>query len=79
MSLQIRSLQTKIMLWSGLSLLIVAAVLIGYAAVAPREAARQTAEAQAIAAASADAGRIQAEVEVALDTARALAQALSAL
>nr|MBP7691603.1 HAMP domain-containing protein [Anaerolineales bacterium] len=79
MSLQIRSLQTKIMLWSGLSLLIVAAVLIGYAAVAQREAARQTAEAQAIAAASADAGRIQAEVEVALDTARALAQALSAI
>ncbi|MEW5961316.1 MAG: HAMP domain-containing protein, partial [Chloroflexota bacterium] len=75
----LRSIQMKIALWTGLCLLLAAAVLIAYAAVAIRNTAIDAAEEQGVAVAKSEAAAIKAEIEVALDAARTLAQALAAI
>ena len=77
--LRLKSIQVKITLWAGLCLLIASTLFTGHAATTLRSAAIAAAEEQALAVAQAEAGKIKAEIEVALDAARALAQALSAI
>ena len=79
MRLQIRSIQMKIVLWAGLCLVLTAAGLVGYAAVTAQQAARETAQTQALVAAENRAAEVDANVEAALDAARTLAQALAAI
>jgi len=76
---QIKSIQIKIALWAGFSLLLVAVILIGYAVVTLRNQAMEAAQDQAIAISQSESGVIKAEIEVALDAARTLAQALTAV
>lgn len=73
------SIQRKIMFWGGLCLVLAATAIIGYAAVSLRNSELRAAQERAIALAEAKATYIDAEVEVSLDTARALAHALSAV
>lgn len=75
----IKSVQSKIALWTGGCLLLLAMVLIVYAILTQRSAAIQTAEFQAKEQAYHEASVIQAEVEEALDSARTLAQVLAAM
>ncbi|MCP4542071.1 MAG: HAMP domain-containing protein [Chloroflexi bacterium] len=77
--MQVKSIQVKIALWAGFSLLLVAVILIGYAVVTLRNQAMDAAQAQAIAMSQSESGIIKAEIEVALDAARTLAQALTAI
>lgn len=76
--LQLRSIQSKIALWTGLCLLVLSAALIGYAALRLRTEALITARGEVISIAQAQAAKIDAEIQVALDTARTMAQALRA-
>lgn len=75
---QIKSIQLKITLWTGVCLFLAASVIIGYAAMSLRRVATSAAEDQAVALAEADAATIKAELETALDASRTLAQVLSA-
>ena len=77
--LQIKSIQMKIALWAGACLLMLALVLTGYGVWRLRTQAMNNAQESAIALAKAEAAQIQAEVELALDAARTMAQALSAV
>ena len=67
----------KMTLWTGLCLFITAAITIAYAAFSLRDTAINTAKQQAIAVASANAISVNEDIEVALNTARTLAQLLS--
>ncbi len=74
---RIKSIQIKIALWTGLSLLLLATIIIGIAAISLRNTAIETAEQQAVVVAESEAARVEAELETALDTVRTLAQAWS--
>jgi methyl-accepting chemotaxis protein len=73
------SIQFKIGLWAGTCLFLAAVIIIGYAAVTLRAEAIKTAEEKALTQANFEASSIRAEMEVALDAARTMAQALSAI
>ena len=84
--MKFKSLQLKIAFWAGMCLLITAAVIVAYAALAMRSQAKVASD-EAIASAKKyetavakeRANAIQGTLEVALDTARALAQTLSGI
>jgi GAF domain-containing protein/HAMP domain-containing protein len=73
------SLQLKITVWTGLTLTIVSIVLVSYSVIASRNEALAFAEAEALAIADSQAQTLRAESEIPLDTARALAQAFTAI
>jgi GAF domain-containing protein/HAMP domain-containing protein len=73
------SLQLKITVWTGATLVVVSIILISYTAITSREEAIRFAESDALSLASAQAGFLRAESEIPLDTARALAQALTSI
>ncbi len=75
--LQPRSIETKIALFAGLCLIAAASVIIAYAALSLRASAIETAKQRAIAEAETKSVSINEEMEVALNAARLLAQALS--
>ncbi len=76
---RIRSIQTKIVLWAGLCLLLLAVGVIAYAAFTQRATALESARKEAMAAARSQAAAVDAEIEVALDAARTLAQQFAGL
>jgi methyl-accepting chemotaxis protein len=75
---QLNSIQTKIVLWSGLTILVVVSALIVYSAVSLVNTSITIIENQVQAEARYAAMRTRAQLEISLDTARALAQALEA-
>ena len=82
--MRLRSIQQKIAVWSGACLIATAAIIVAYSTVtltgvarSAREKAIRSAEMHATAVTQRIAGEIKARVEVALDSARTLAQALS--
>ncbi len=84
--MKIKSLQLKISLWAGLCLLLTAGAIIGYSASTTirraniaREDAIKNAEDYVVSISKQHANHIRAEFEVALDTARTLAQTLSGI
>ncbi|MCX7680738.1 MAG: methyl-accepting chemotaxis protein [Anaerolineae bacterium] len=77
--LRFKSIQSKIALWTGICLLVLSLALIGYGALRLRSEALITARKEVTSLAEANAARIDAEIEVALDTARTMAQALRAV
>ena len=66
-------------MWGGVCLAVAAAVIVAYSAFSVRNTASEAARERVIAMARAEAARFQAEIEVALDTARTLAQTFSAI
>ena len=76
---KLNSIQTKISLWTGLSLLLIAAIIITVAATSLRSQAIEDAEAISVAVAQSEAARIQAMIEIALDAARTMAQSLEGI
>ena len=74
-----RSLRLKITVWTGLIIASSTIILIGYSAITGRQAAIDSATKEALAITSSEARLIQADTEIPLDTARALAQALTSL
>ncbi len=75
---QIKSIQFKITLWSGICLFLLAAILVGYAGATSRLQGIQLATEKAAAMAESEAAVIMAEIDVALDAARTLAHAFEA-
>jgi methyl-accepting chemotaxis protein len=69
---QLKSIQWKIILWTGLCMLVAVASVGTFSAVRLREMSIQAAQDQAIAEARSAAGVIDSEIEVALDAARTL-------
>jgi methyl-accepting chemotaxis protein len=83
-NMRLKSVQQKIAVWSGCCLIVTAAIIVVYSTVtltdvarSAREKAIQSAETRATEIAQRIAGDIKAKIEVALDSARTLAQALS--
>ena len=74
-----RSLRVKITVWAGLILTGGSIILIGYSTITGRQAAIDAATKEALAITSSEALLIRADTEISLDTARALAHALTAL
>jgi methyl-accepting chemotaxis protein len=74
---QIRSIQFKIVLWAGICLFLAAVIIIGYAASTLRTTAIEAAENGVLAQANFQSSSIKADLEVALDAARTMAQAFS--
>ncbi|MBI9047367.1 MAG: hypothetical protein JEZ06_22965 [Anaerolineaceae bacterium] len=72
-------LQVKIVLWAGLCLLILAIGIITFSSITLYNKTTQSTEDFYIAQAEAKSGEIKAEIEVALDSARALAHVLTAV
>ncbi len=79
MNTRFKSIQAKITLWVGACLLLLVIALVAYAAVSQRSTAIAMAEGQAAAIAKAEGQNIQAELEVAMDAARTMARALTAI
>jgi methyl-accepting chemotaxis protein len=77
--LQITSLQVRIGLWGGLCLLLLAASVIGYAVFSARTQALEAATADVQSQAAAAAGVVKAELEIAMDASRTLAQSMEAV
>lgn len=77
--IQFKSIQLKIALWTGCCLLLVAVATIAYAAHALRNTALEVAQATEMTTAQAQAATVDAEIELAFDAARTLAQVLSAI
>ncbi len=75
----LKSLQAKLSLWIGLTLVVVSGSLIAFALVTSHQAAVTSADENVRANARLTSTQIKAQVEVALDAARTLAQALSAV
>lgn len=73
------SLQLKITFWMVTILAVVSISLIAYSAITSRQEAIRFAESDVLSEAEARAGFVRAEAEIPLDTARALAQALTAV
>ncbi|PKN93532.1 MAG: hypothetical protein CVU44_09275 [Chloroflexi bacterium HGW-Chloroflexi-6] len=73
------SLQLKITIWMGLTLAVVSTILVAYSVITSRQEAIRFAESDVLSDAEAQAGFIRAEAEIPLDTARALAQAFTAV
>jgi methyl-accepting chemotaxis protein len=78
-NLQMKSIQIKITLWAGLCLLALSLILTGYAVWRLRIQAMAAAQEEATALAETNAASVKAEIEVALDLARTMAQALTAV
>ena len=78
-NIRLKSIQVKIAFWAGCCLLLAAAVIIAYTAISIYSTTITMAEEEGVALAQMQANRIDAEIEVALDAARTLAQTLSAL
>ncbi|MCK6625313.1 MAG: GAF domain-containing protein [Anaerolineae bacterium] len=76
--LQLKSIQLKIALWTGVCLLLTATIIIAYAALSLRRTAVEIAENRALAVAETQANVVQTKIETALTTARTLAQVLAA-
>jgi methyl-accepting chemotaxis protein len=74
-----KSIQMKIALWGGFCLLLATVILIGYAVVTLRNHAMDAAQEGALALSESHATHIKTEVDLALDVARTMAQALSAV
>ncbi len=74
---QMKSIQAKIMIWAGACLLVTAAILTTYAAINMRNKAMDSAKQSLIAESKSYAASIDAEMQIPLDTARSLAQAIS--
>jgi putative methionine-R-sulfoxide reductase with GAF domain len=72
-----KSIQFKIMLWSGISFLVSAALIIGYAAFAFRTAAVRAAEEKALDVAHAQAAEIRTALESTLSASETIAQSVS--
>ncbi len=79
MKLKMQSIQTKIVLWTGLCLLLLGASLITYVSYSLYETATLATQRNVVAVSETEAGRIQTEIEGALDSARTLAQALASV
>ena len=75
--LSVRSIQSKIMLWTGTSLVIVMAVIIGISTFSMYQMAKENSENAATEKANYFSSRVKAEIEVPLDMARSLAHAIS--
>ncbi|HLF25123.1 MAG TPA: methyl-accepting chemotaxis protein [Anaerolineae bacterium] len=76
-NIHIRSIQAKIALWAGCCLTFVAVILTIYSVTTAREKSINEEQEEALTVAQAQAGVIHAEMGVALDAARTLAQSLS--
>lgn len=76
--MQLKSIQSRIVLWAGLCLVLMGGALVTFAAVALHQKTLQGAKDHATTVAVANAGRIKTAVEVPLDAARTLAQTLQA-
>ena len=74
-----RSLRLRITVWAGTILLLLSAVLVTYSSLSARQTAIQNGQDDALQHASTFAGTVRSEVSIPLDTARALAQSLSAV
>ncbi len=74
-----RSLRLKITVWVGLIIAGISITLIGYSTITGRQAAINEATKEALAITSSEARLIRADTEIPLNTARALAQALTSL
>ena len=72
-----KSIQLKIVLIAGFCLVLLAASVITYATLTAHNTATQAAQDQVLAIADTYAARVKAELEVALDESRALAQAFA--
>ena len=75
--LSVRSIKAKILLWVGICMLLTFGMIVAYAAVTQRKIALDTAEKEIVAVGNSMANLIKARLEVPLDAARTLAQALS--
>lgn len=75
----VRSIQVKITLWAGFCFLLAAGIIIAYAAVQLRATSLEEAQEIAVASAQFQSTRIETELEVTLDTSRALAQSFAAI
>jgi GAF domain-containing protein/HAMP domain-containing protein len=73
-----KSLRLKITVWTGATTVILAIILIAYSTITAQQTAIKSAEEEALAFAAAQAQLVRANSELPLDTARALAQALTA-
>jgi GAF domain-containing protein/HAMP domain-containing protein len=71
-------LQLKIAFWTGIILAVISLTLIAYSSITARQKAIETSQNEALAFAASQANLVRADSEVPLDTARALAQALTA-
>jgi methyl-accepting chemotaxis protein len=79
MLIQLKSIQWKIVVWTGFAMLLAVAVIGTTAVIRLRSESIQAAKDQAAAVGKSQAGVFDAEIEVALDTARTLAQAFSSI
>jgi len=77
MEMKSRSLKSTLTVWFGTCLILIAIILTAAAVLTQRAQAIQAAKNEILATARSQASLIDAEIEVALDTARALANALS--
>jgi methyl-accepting chemotaxis protein len=75
--LGVRSIKVKILLWVGICMLFACGLIVTYAAVTQRKLAETSTEKEILAGAKAIASFMKAKLELPLDMARALAQALS--
>jgi methyl-accepting chemotaxis protein len=75
----LKSIQTRILFWAGLCLLLTAGIIIAYSAVFIRNAAIKTAEERSVSLVKGYTGQIRAELEAGLATARTLAQLFSSV
>ena len=76
--LAIKTIQAKIVIWTGIPILVVMSALIVFSVIRFRQTAVDAADQQAFAVAQYNASRITAQIEIPLDMARALAQSLAA-
>ena len=75
----LKSIQTRILLWSGIALLATVFIISGYSAYSSRSAASKAAMEKSLSFAKENAAELKATVEVALDTARTLSDVLSSV
>ena len=76
--MRMKSVQMRIVLGAALCLLLVAGAITGYSAITANQTAVNNAESQVMATAREQAAIVDAELEVAMDAARTLAQAFAA-
>ncbi len=76
---RIKSIQNKIALWTGLLLVVITIILIGYSVFSQRNAAIQSAQGQVLAVAQTQAKIVSSDIDVALGAARTLAEAFSSI
>ena len=77
--MKLRSIQSFIAIWSGVALVIATSIIIVHASLTARSEASANAQKQLRAVAKSHAASIQAKIEIALDTARTLAQAFAGI